>query len=213
MIDTETCLVSLSRAHGCLHAGCCTCIAAVPELLQTPTSAPAQTPTPPSSQLSYKPPGSASWQMLTGHRTGHVKLWQASYQERLQALAVITPSRNSPVQSLVVLPSLHLICLGHLDGHIALYIIPDPSSPHQCIPAHQIDGSLPALPLPSAAFEAHRSGLQQCVAGDTGLLSLGALGSIMVWPRAELQSTLSNAGLLARYCFCPNLDSVSAYTM
>ena len=208
MIDAQTILLSLRHADCCLHAGYCTCIAAVPELLQTPTSAPAQTPTSPSLPLRCKPPGPATWQMLTGHRTGHLKLWQASHQEPLQALAIIRPARNSPVQSLVVLPSLHLICSAHLDGYIALYITPSPSSPHQCIPAHQIDGSLPALILPSAVFEAHRSGLQQCVAGDTGLVSLGAFGSIMVWPRTELQGMLGNAGLLAsdRYCPCHILD-------
>ena len=133
-----------------------------------------------------------------------MKLWQASHQEPLQALAIIRAARNSPVQSLVLLPGLHLICSCHLDGHIALFITPDPSSPHQCLPAYQIDGSLPILTLPSAVFEAHKSGLQQCVAGYTGLVSLGAFGSIMVWPRAELQGMLSNAGLFAsvRYCFC-----------
>ena len=171
-------------------------MAAVPELLQTPT--------PPSLVPSHKPSGSATWQMLTGHRTGHMKLWQASHQEPLQALAISRAARNSPVQSLVLLPSLHLICSCHLDGHIALHITPDPGSTHQCNPVYEIDGSLPALTLPSAAFEAHRSGLQQCVAGDTGLVSLGAFGSIMVWPRAELQGMLSSAGLFAsaRYCLC-----------
>ena len=215
VVDTETILVPLRRAYCCLHAGHCTCITAVPELLQIPTSAQAQTLTPPSLLLSYKPPGSATWQMLTGHRTGHMKLWQTSHQERFQPLAVIRTARNSPVQSLVILPSLHLVCVGHLDGCIGLYITPNPGSPRQCIPACQIDGGLPALTMPSAVFEAHRSGLQQCVAGDTGLVSLGAFGSIMVWPRAELQGTLSKAGLLAsaRYCFCHTLDSTTDYSV
>ena len=53
------------------------------------------------------------------------------------------------------------------------------------------------------------------MAGDTGLVSLGAFGSIMVWPRAELQGTLSNAGLLAsaRYCFCHMSGSTSDYSV
>ena len=191
-------------AHCSLRAGYCTCIAAMPEPLQTPTPAPAQTPTLSSFLSTYKQPGSAIWQMLTGHRSGHLKLWQASHQEPFQALAVIRAARSSPVQSLVVLPDLHLICLGHRDGHIVLYLTPEPSSAHQCIPAYQSEGSLPALALPTAAFQAHKSGLRQCVAGDTGLVSLGALGSIMVWPKSELQAVLNTAGLIAsgRYPSC-----------
>lgn len=200
--DRQSSLWPFGRAHQFLHAGYCTCIAPVPELLLT--SSLVQTPTPASLAPSHKPPASATWQMLTGHRLGHVQLWQASHQGPLQALAIIRAPRSSPVQSLVVLQDLHLICSGHLDGHIALHITPRSASAHQCIPPCQVDGSLPALTLPTATFEAHRSGLQNCVAGDSGLVSLGALGSIMVWPRAELQGMLSNAGLhaFARYCFC-----------
>ena len=170
-------------------AGFASCITAVPELLQTPGSSATQSHT-----STHLPEQKQTWQMLTGHASGHMKLWQATDQDPLQALAVIRAARNSPVQSLVMLTKLNLICSAHSDGHISLFVTPEHSA-HLWLPSFQIDNHLPALNLPSASFEAHKSGLRQCMAGDTGLVSLGAFGSIMVWPEAELKAVVSSGGL------------------
>ena len=163
------------------------------ELAKSAPSAASQAPTFPPDLSSNKPSGSANRQMLTGHSSGHLKLWQACQQGFHQPLAIIKAASNSPVQSLVILPNSHLICSAHLDGHISLYISPDHTALYQ-VPSVQIDSSLPTLNLPGASLQAHKSGLQQCVAGDTGLVSLGAFGSIMMWPEAELKAALHSAG-------------------
>lgn len=141
--------------------------------------------------------------MLTGHSSGDLKLWQASQQGFHQPLAVIRAASRSPVQSLVILPNINLICSAHLEGCISLFVSPERSASYH-LPSVQIDSSLPSLNLPGANFQAHKSGLRQCVAGDSGLVSLGAFGSIMLWPEAELKATLNSAGLQhpGRYSPC-----------
>ena len=86
--------------------------------------------------------------------------------------------------------------------------MPDQSAELQVLPSQQAGEGQPLpfwqagegqplhlLPLASASFEAHRSGLHMCVARDSGLVSVGAFGSIMVWPEAELRSAAHAAGL------------------
>lgn len=77
-----------------------------------------------------------------------------------------------------------------------LCIMPDQSE-LQVLPSQQTGEGQPLhlLSLASTSFEAHRSGLQMCVVGDSGLVSVGAFGSIMVWPEAELRSVAHAAGL------------------
>ena len=185
-------------------AGCPTCIAPLPAALLICPFTPSQGPPPSPQHLGSKPPGSAGCQMLTGHSSGHMKLWGTTQQECLQGLAIIRAACSSPVQSLVILPSLQLICSAHLDGHISLHTALELSS-HRWAPSYHSDGGLPLAYLPVASFQAHKSGLRQCVAGDTGLISLGAFGSIMVWPESELKAVLKRSDLPpdGRYhCYC-----------
>ncbi len=161
----------------------------------------------------------STWQLLTGHVSGHLKLWQGSQQNLLQALAVIRAVGDSPVKSLVVLQQLQVVCSAHATGQIMLCVMPDQPAELQVLPSQQVSKGQPLpfqqagegqpllfqqagegqplhlLPLASTSFEAHRSGLQMCVAGDSGLVSVGAYGSIMVWPEAELRSVAHAAGL------------------
>ena len=135
-------------------------------------------------KLAAQQPG----QLLTGHVSGHMKLWSTSQQSPVQALAVIRAVSNSPVRSLVILPDLSLICSAHTDGQIVLQQIPAESQ-RQLLPVPQEGAAtLPSVMLPLSSIQAHKSGLQQCVAGYTGLISVGAFGSIMAWPEAELRS-------------------------
>lgn len=182
-----------------MHAGSVTCIAPVPDLVRCQSCiASSSSQSPSSTSLpSQKTSDAATWQLLTGHMTGHMKLWQASQQNPLQALAIIRAACSSPVMSLVTLPHLFLICTAHASGHITLHVISDQSEKQQILPFQQPDEGqhLPTIMLPFSGFEAHKSGLQQCVEGDTGLVSIGAFGSITVWPEAELRSTAHSTGL------------------
>lgn len=207
-----------------VHAGSVTCITPVPDLAinqPLPSSSfplPSQKPSEAATwqrltRLSSTSHGQeqtkvATWQLLTGHVSGHLKLWQGSQQNLLQALAVIRAVGDSPVKSLVVLQQLKVVCSAHANGQIMLCVMPDQPAELQVLPSQQAGEGQPLpfqqagegqplhlLPLPSTSFKAHRSGLQMCVAGDSGLVSVGAYGSIIVWPEAELRSVAHAAGL------------------
>ncbi len=213
-----------------MRAGAVTCISPIPDSVKyqpLPSSSfplPSQKPSEAATwqqltRLSSTTPGqkqtdAATWQLLTGHVSGHLKLWQGSQQNLLQALAVIRAMGDSPVKSLVVLPQLQVVCSAHANGQIMLCVMPDQSAELQALRTQQAGEGQPLpsqqagegqalhlLPLASTCLEAHRSGLQMCVAGDSGLVSVGAHGSIMVWPEAELRSAAHTAGLqlAARY--------------
>jgi len=196
-----------------VRAGSVTCISPVPDLVKYQSLPSSSFPLPRQksseaatsqrlTRLSSASPGQkqtevATWQLLTGHVSGHLKLWQGSQQNLLQALAVIRAVGDSPVKSLVILQQLQAVCSAHANGQIMLCIMPDQSAELQVLPSQQAgEGqALHLLSLASTRFEAHRSGLQMCVAGDSGLVSVGAFGSIMVWPEAELRSAAHAAGL------------------
>ncbi|DBB01412.1 TPA: hypothetical protein ACH3X1_000077 [Trebouxia sp. C0004] len=210
--------------HACNDLGAVTCIAPVPDLVRhqpLPSSAfplPSQKVSEAaiwqrltrlsSTSPDQKQPKAATWQLLTGHVSGHLKLWQGSQQNLLQPLAVIRAVGDSPVKSLVILQQLQAVCSAHANGQIMLCVMPDQLAELQGLPSQQAgDGQpLPSqptgegqplhlLPLASTRFQAHRSGLRMCVAGDSGLVSVGAFGSMMVWPEAELRSVAHAAGL------------------
>ncbi|KAL0046815.1 hypothetical protein WJX82_010624 [Trebouxia sp. C0006] len=61
-----------------------------------------------------------SWRLLTGHQSGQVKLWAVPQGRPLQPLAILRASTPSPVQSLVVLDDLQLLCFGRA-GSILLW--------------------------------------------------------------------------------------------
>lgn len=203
----------LLMSHACDDLGSVTCISPVPDIVKhqpLPSSSfplPSQKPSEAATwqrltRLSSTPPSqkqtdAASWQLLTGHVSGHLTLWQGSQQNLLQALAIIRAVGNSPVKSLVVLEQLQAVCSAHANGQIMLCVMPDQSAGLQVLPSQQAgEGqALHLLPLASTCIEAHRSGLQVCVEGDLGLVSVGALGSITVWPEAELRSVAHAAGL------------------
>ena len=196
-----------------MHAGAVTCISPVPDLVKHQPLPSSSFPLPSQKAseaatwqrltlLSSTSPGQqqtevATWQLLTGHVSGHLKVWQGSQQNLLQALAIIRAVGDSPVKSLVVLQQLQAVCSAHANGQIMLCVMPDQSAELQALPSQQAGEGQPlhVLPLASTRFEAHRSGLHMCVAGDSGLVSVGALGSIMVWPEAELRSVAHAAGL------------------
>lgn len=194
-----------------MYTGCITCICAVPHLVQHESPYFTQDPSS-TSESGRKPVAIDTWQLLTGHTSGHMRLWQASQQNPLQTLAIIRAAANSPVKSLVILRNLHLICSAHAAGYITLHIIPEQPQKQASLVQQADQTSLPSLLLASSSFEAHKSGLQQCVEGDTGLVSVGAFGSIMVWPEAELRSTVNNAGFMlpGRYHSCHIQSSVYA---
>ncbi len=229
-----------------VHAGSVTCISPVPDLVKHQPLPSSSFPLPSqkaseaatwqrltrlsSTSHGQKQTEAATWQLLTGHVSGHLKLWQGSQQNLLQALAVIKAVGDSPVKSLVVLQQLQVVCSAHANGQIMLCVMPDQSAELQGLPSQQAGEGQPLpfqqagegqplpfqqagegqplpfqqagegqplhlLPLASTCFEAHRSGLQMCVAGDSGLVSVGAHGSIMAWPEAALRSAAHAAGI------------------
>ena len=209
-----TCLATLClRQRLSVCTGSVTCISSVPDLVRhqpapIPDALPGQKPSESAtwrqlarlssaSSSAQKESEAASWQLLTGHVSGHLKLWQGSEQSPLQALAVIRAAPNSPVKSLIILHQLHLVCSAHDNGQVRLYTIPHQPEELQFLPFQQAAERqrLPTVTMASTSFEAHKSGLQQCVAGDTGLVTVGAFGSIMVWPEAELRSIAHRASL------------------
>ena len=207
-----------------VHAGSVTCISPVPDLVKHQPLPSSSFPLPSqkaseaatwqrltrlsSTSHGQKQTEAATWQLLTGHVSGHLKLWQGSQQNLLQALAVIKAVGDSPVKSLVVLQQLQVVCSAHANGQIMLCVMPDQPAELQVLPSQQAGEGQPLpfqqagegqplhlLPLASTCFEAHRSGLQMCVAGDSGLVSVGAHGSIMAWPEAALRSAAHAAGI------------------
>ena len=76
-----------------------------------------------------------------------------------------------------------------------LHLMPVQSERQVLIIPSTDEANLQLLNMPTASFWAHKSGLQECVAGYTGLVSVGALGSIMAWPEADLRNMAQDAGL------------------
>ena len=143
-----------------------------------------------------------SWRLLTGHQSGQVKLWAVPHGRPLQPLAILRASTPSPVQSLVVLDDLQLLCCGHLDGHLALHLA------SQIIAAAPAARSLNSLDMPvitvqNSCCQAHDSGLVQCSSCALGLISVGRAGSILLWSRDQLtkMAQLSCSYPPERYCY------------
>ena len=131
-----------------------------------------------------------------------VKLWAVPQGRPLQPLAILRASTPSPVQSLVVLDDLQLLCCGHLDGHLALHLA------SQIIAAAPAARSLNSLDMPvitvqNSCCQAHDSGLVQCSSCALGLISVGRAGSILLWSRDQLtkMAQLSCSYPPERYCY------------
>jgi len=184
-------LVHYTAANFCvsLHAGPVTCISVLrPDTLLQRHNAPQA--------------HADSWQLLTGYQSGQVKLWVVPQGRPLQPLAILAASTASPVQSLVVLDDLQLLCCGHLDGHLALH------HARQIIAAAPAATSLnsqdmPVITVQSSCCQTHDSGLVQCISCALGLISVGRAGSILLWSRDQLtkMAQLSCAHPPERYCY------------
>ena len=177
-----------------MHAGAVTCISPVPDLVKHQPLPSSSFPLPSqkaseaatwqrltrlsSTSHGQKQTEAATWQLLTGHVSGHLKLWQGSQQNLLQALAIIRAVGDSPVKSLVVLPQLQVVCSAHANGQIMLCVMPDQSAELQGLPSQQTGEGQPLpfqqagegqplhlLPLASTSFKAHRSGQDVCGRG------------------------------------------------
>ncbi len=125
------------------------------------------------------------WRLLTGHQSGQVKLWAVPQGRPLQPLAILAASTTSPVQSLVLLDDLQLVCCGHLDGHLALHQAP------QIIAAAPAAGSrnshdMPVITVQNSRCQTHDNGLVQCISCAVGLISVGRAGSVLLWSRDQL---------------------------
>lgn len=143
-----------------------------------------------------------SWQLLTGQQSGQVKLWAVPQGRPLQPLAILGAPTASPVQSLVVLDDLQLLCFGHLDGHLALHHAP------QIVVAALLAPSLnsqdmPVITVQNSCCQTHDSGLVQCISCALGLISVGRAGSILLWSRDHLtkMAQQSCSHLPERYCY------------
>jgi hypothetical protein len=111
-------------------------------------------------------------------------------------------SNSQPVQSLVVLDDLQLLCFGHLDGHLALHHAP------QIVVAALLAPSLnsqdmPVITVQNSCCQTHDSGLVQCISCALGLISVGRAGSILLWSRDHLtkMAQQSCSHLPERYCY------------
>ncbi|KAL0037083.1 hypothetical protein WJX77_012077 [Trebouxia sp. C0004] len=126
-----------------------------------------------------------SWRLLTGHQSGQVKLWAVPQGWPLQPLAVLGAPTVSPVQSLVVLDSLQLLCFGHLDGHVALHHAQKivAAAPIAQSPNSQ---DMPVITVKNSCCQTHSSGLVQCISCAPGLITVGRAGSILLWSRDQL---------------------------
>ncbi|KAL0036873.1 hypothetical protein WJX77_003215 [Trebouxia sp. C0004] len=141
-------------------------------------------------------PDTDSWQLLTGHTSGQVKMWSAAAVQPLRPLAILGAPTVSPVRSLVVLADQQLLCFAHADGHLALHTAPHPTQcPNR---AESLTGQdLPILLLQHAVCQAHQLGLEQCVKCEVGLVSVGSSGTILMWSEDQLTSTLQQPCFLA----------------
>ena len=133
-----------------------------------------------------------TWQMLTGHDSGEVKVWQQSGGSPLQPLLVLASLNHSPVRSLVVMDQ--VLCCAHADGQLTLYIM---QSELQAAAPEADQNSLPALALPHAVFQAHFQGLSQCVKCVVGLMSVGVSGTILMWSEDQVKSLLHQGAVHA----------------
>ncbi len=129
--------------------------------------------------------GADSWQLLTGHQSGQAKLWAVPQGRPLQPLAILGAPTASPVQSLVVLDDLQLLCFGHLDGHLALHHAPQIIA---AAPAAQSLNSqdMPVIIVQNSCCQTHDRGLTQCISCALGLISVGRAGSILLWSHDQL---------------------------
>ena len=147
--------------------------------------------------------GTDTWQLLTGHQSGQVKLWAASQGHPQQPLAVLGVPTTSPVKSVAHLADQHLFCFAHNDGHVALHHAPEhgAQAPTMLLPGGQ---DTPIINLPSSSYQAHDKGLVQCITCAMGLISVGEDGTILVWPRHQLAELIrqSSSHLHERYLRC-----------
>lgn len=127
-----------------------------------------------------------TWQILTGHHSGAVKVWQQFGGTPLQPLLVLAPPTKSPVRSLVVMDD-QLLCCAHANGQLTLYIMQSPLQP--ATPKTDQD-VLPALTLKHAVCQAHCQGLTQCLRCVVGLMSVGVSGTILMWPKDQIRRLL-----------------------
>ncbi len=126
-----------------------------------------------------------SQRLLTGHHSGQVKLWAVHQGRPLQPLAILGAPTTSPVQSLVVLDDLQLLCFGHVDGHLALHHTPQIVAAAPV--AQPLNGQdMTVISVQSSCCQTHDSGLMQCISCELGLISVGRAGSILLWSRAQL---------------------------
>ena len=140
------------------------------------------------------PPDAATWQLLTGHESGQVKLWVASEGRSLQHLARFAAPTFSPVRSLILLGDLHLLCFAHADGHLALHIIPH--HPVQVTPLEPQDADdVLVVTLQHAVCQLHQEGLVQCVKSADGMISLATSGMIQIWSQHRLARMVEQCGL------------------
>lgn len=143
-----------------------------------------------------------SWQLLTGHQSGQVKLWAVPQGQPLQPLAILAAPTTSPVRSLVVLEDSQLLCIGLLDGHLALHHAPQIIT---AAPAAQALNSqdMPVITVQSSCCQTHDSGLTQFISCALGLISVGRAGSILLWSRDQLtkMAQLSCSDPPERYCY------------
>lgn len=144
-----------------------------------------------------------TWQLLTGHQSGQVKLWAASQGHPQQPLAVLGVPTTSPVKSVAVLADQQLFCFAHIDGHVALHHAPEheAQAPTVLLPGGQ---DIPIINLPSSKYQAHDKGLVQCITCAMGLISVGEDGTILVWSRHQLAELVrqSSSHPHERYLHC-----------
>ena len=127
-----------------------------------------------------------TWQTLTGHYSGDVQVWQQCGGSPLQPLLVLAPRTNSPIRSLVVMDD-HLLCCGHADEQLTLYMMQAQLQPATSRADH---GSLPAMTLKHAVYQAHCQGLSHCVRCAVGLMSVSVSGTILMWSKDQIRSML-----------------------
>lgn len=127
-----------------------------------------------------------TWQILTGHHSGAVKVWQQFGGFPLQPLLVLAPPTRSPVRSLVVMDD-QLLCCAHASEQLSLYVMQSLLQP--ATPQADED-TLPALTLKHAVYQAHCQGLTQCVRCVMGLMSVGISGTILMWRKDQIKGLL-----------------------